>query len=85
MFLFDTLLYFSATLPTLLYLVSHQEFHIFPELKVSQQILRELGRRIVQKHANFAKFTSSGITEKPLYSEHLVIADTFLRNRRCTL
>ena len=36
MFLFDTLLYFSATLLALLYLVSRQEFHEFPELTVSQ-------------------------------------------------
>ena len=36
MFLFDTLICFSATPLTLLYLVSHQEFHEFPELSVSQ-------------------------------------------------
>ena len=36
MFLFDTLLYFSATPLTILYLVSHQELHEFPELRVSQ-------------------------------------------------
>ena len=35
MFLFYTLLYFSTPLLTLLYLVSHQEFHEFPELRVS--------------------------------------------------
>ena len=85
MFLFDTLLCFSATPLTLVYLVSHQEFHEFPELRVSQSFLRELGRRIVQKHTNFAKFTSHETTEIPLYSGHLVIADTFFRNRRCPL
>ena len=31
-----TLLYFSATPLTLLYFASHQEFHEFPELRVSQ-------------------------------------------------
>ena len=31
MFLFDTLLYFSTTFLTLLSLVSHQEFHEFPD------------------------------------------------------
>ena len=36
MFLFDTLLCFSATPLTLVYLVSRQEFHEFPELRVSQ-------------------------------------------------
>ena len=36
MFLFDTLLYFSTTFLTLLYLVSYQEFHEFRELKASQ-------------------------------------------------
>ena len=40
-FLFGTLLYVSPTPLTLLYLVSHQKFHEFPELQ-------ELGRRIVQ-------------------------------------
>ena len=35
-FLFDTLLYFSNTPLTHLYLVSHQEFHRFPQLNVSQ-------------------------------------------------
>ena len=38
MLLFGTLLYFSTTPFTALYLVSHKEFHEFPEL----------GRRIVQ-------------------------------------
>ena len=36
MFLFDTLLYFSTAPLTLLYLVGDQEFHEFPELRVSQ-------------------------------------------------
>ena len=36
MFLFDTLLFFSTAVLTLLYLVNHQEFHEFPELRVSQ-------------------------------------------------
>ena len=35
MFLFDKLLYFNTTPLTLLYLVSHQEFHKFPELSVT--------------------------------------------------
>ena len=35
-FLFDTLLYFSTTPLTLLYLVSRQEFRKFSELRVSQ-------------------------------------------------
>ena len=34
--LYDALLYFSITALTLLYLVSHQEFHEFPELRASQ-------------------------------------------------
>ena len=36
MFLFDKLFYFSATALTLLYLVTDQEFHEFPELRVSR-------------------------------------------------
>ena len=62
MFLLDTLLYFSTTLLTLLCLVSHKEFHEFLELRVSQQFLRKLGRYIVQRNVNFAKFTSPEIT-----------------------
>ena len=38
-FLFDALLYFSTPLPTLLYLVSHQELHEFAELRVLQKFL----------------------------------------------
>ena len=79
MFLFDTLLYFSATPLTILYLVSHQELHEFPELRVSQYFLRELGRRIVQMHANFEKFTFREIAKKPPYSGHLVIAGHFFQ------
>ena len=41
--------------------------------------MRELGHKIVQKHVNFSKFTSREITEKPLYSGHLVIADPFFQ------
>ena len=48
MILFDPFLYFSTTLLTLLYLVSHQELHEFLELKVSQYSLREIICRIVQ-------------------------------------
>ena len=48
MILFDTRLYFSTTPLTLLYFVSHQEFHEFPELRVSLSFLPELGPRIVQ-------------------------------------
>ena len=36
MFFFDELLYFSTTPLTLLYLVRHEEFHEFPDLRVSQ-------------------------------------------------
>ena len=48
MLLFNTLLYFSTPLLTLLYLVSYQEFHKFLVLRVSQKFLRGLGRRTVQ-------------------------------------
>ena len=41
MFSFYTLLYFSTPRLTLLYLVSHQEFHEFPESRVSD-ILRDV-------------------------------------------
>ena len=52
MLLFDTLLYFSTTPLTLVYLASHQEFHKFSELRVSQYFLRERGQIVVQNMRN---------------------------------
>ena len=41
--------------------------------------------RIVQNTQNPRYLLPAKITEKPLYSGHLVIADTFLRNHKCPL
>ena len=72
MFLFDTLVYFCTTPFTLLYFVSHQEFHEFPELRVSQYFLQEPGHRIVQN-------TSISRNLRPVkLPRNLYIADTWL-------
>ena len=58
--LFDTLLYFSTPLLTLLYLVSHEEFQELPEK--FQENFAGTKSQNCPKHANFAKFTSRKIT-----------------------
>ena len=80
MFLFNTLLYFSTLLLTLLYLVSNKEFHKLPE-KIQENFAGTRSQNC-PKHANFAKFTSRKITQKPVYSRHPVTVDNFFRNRR---
>ena len=72
MLLFNTLLYFSTPLLTLLYLVSYQEFHKFPVLRVSQKFLRGLGRRTVQNTR-----TSQNVLPVKL-PRNFYVADTWL-------
>ena len=72
MFLFDTLAYFCTTPFTFLYFMSHQEFHEFPELRVSQYFLRETRHRIVQN-------TRISRNLRPMkLPRNLCIADTWL-------
>ena len=76
MFLFDALLYFSTPLLTLLYLVSHQELHEFPELRLSQKYLA--GTR--SQNSKTRKLPRNLYTADTWLSRTVSPADSFERN-----